>query len=70
MITKRPRKKYVTSRIQKMADNCVHNLERAYSLGLCKNCYHSHGRKKQATECDHVEKIMYAWGLCKGCYLK
>jgi hypothetical protein len=36
---------------------------------MCKNCYHSKGRKKLADKCGHEDRILYAKGMCKNCYL-
>lgn len=49
---------------------CEHTNQKHYAKGLCRNCYHSKGRKKHANLCDHPERSHYAKGLCKGCYLK
>jgi hypothetical protein len=56
---------------RKMIKKCPHlSTAPYYANGMCKNCYHNHGRKKLAFNCPHSERLLYAKGNCKSCYLK
>lgn len=55
---------------KKKITNCEHTDAKFYSRGLCKNCYHKHGRVKLATDCPHKDRKLYARHVCKGCYLR
>ena len=51
-----------------MITDCDHHDREFYAKGMCKNCYHKHGRNKIAECCPN--KKMYALGLCQNCYMK
>jgi hypothetical protein len=39
---------------RKVISKCPHMTKTYYANGMCKNCYHSKGRKKLATQCQHA----------------
>lgn len=57
-----------SSRKKRDITNCEHPDREFYAKGMCKNCYHKHGRNKPATCC--ASKKMYAKSLCQNCYMK
>jgi len=61
--------KTVEKKHRKRIDKCPHQMAAYYANGMCKNCYHSKGRKKMASQCGHGDRLLYAKGQCKNCYL-
>lgn len=55
---------------KKLISKCPHQDGEYYANGMCRNCYHSNGRKKAAFVCLHTGRLHYAKGLCKNCYLR
>ena len=68
-INRSTQKEKIITKSRRIITNCPHTSMKYYAKGMCKKCYHNHGREKKATECEHTDKPLYARGHCKQWYL-
>ena len=69
-VDRKTNKSRLLTKHRKKITKCEHTHLEYYAKGMCKNCYHSKGkRSKKATKCKHTDRSHYAKGLCKNCYL-
>lgn len=69
-VDRKTKKSRLLTKHRKKITKCEHKHLEYYAKGMCKNCYHSKGkRSKKATKCEHTDRDHYAKGLCKNCYL-